>query len=182
MKTPVATKIIAACALFTVAGASFAHVVLAEPAALAGTSYRATLRVGHGCDGSPVTALRVTLPTGFMGAKPMPKAGWVLAVTSAKLAKPYDSHGKTITDDVTEITWTAASKDSWLPDAYYDEFVLRGGLPHAAGPAWFKVLQTCEKGSIDWAEIPAEGRSTKGLKYPAALLEIKAAEPAAHAH
>lgn len=78
------TKIIAACALLVGANASFAHVVLGDPAALAGTSYRAALRVGHGCDGSPVTALRVTLPDGFMGAKPMPKAGWVLSVKSTK--------------------------------------------------------------------------------------------------
>ncbi len=64
------TKIIAACALLAGANASFAHVVLGDPAALAGTSYRA--------------ALRVTLPDGFMGAKPMPKAGWVLSVKSTK--------------------------------------------------------------------------------------------------
>ncbi|MBK6387090.1 MAG: DUF1775 domain-containing protein [Rhodoferax sp.] len=46
---------------------SFSHVVLADQAALAGTSYRATLRVGHGCDGSPVTAVRVTIPSRFSG-------------------------------------------------------------------------------------------------------------------
>jgi uncharacterized protein YcnI len=182
MKTSIATKTIAACALLTASVASYAHIVLSEPAALAGTSYRATLRVGHGCDGSPVTALRVTLPAGFMGAKPMPKAGWLLSVKSAKLAQPYVSHGKTITDDVTEITWTAASKDNWLPDAYYDEFVLRGGLPSTTEPMWFKVKQTCEKGNIDWAETPAAGTSTHGLKYPAALLEIIESGPAGHAH
>lgn len=182
MRISIAAKLIAAYALLTVATASFAHIVLAEPAAQANTSYRATFRVGHGCEGSPVTALRVTLPAGFMGAKPMPKAGWVLSTKSEKLAKSYVSHGKTITDDVTEITWTAASKDSWLPDAYYDEFVLRGGLPSVVGPMWFKVLQTCEKGSIDWAETPAAGTSTKGLKYPAALLELTEAGSAGHQH
>lgn len=182
VKTLHTTKIIAACALLAGVNASFAHVVLGEPAALAGTSYRAALRVGHGCDGSPVTALRVTIPAGFMGAKPMPKEGWVLSVKSAKLAKPYESHGKTITDDVAEITWTAASKDNWLPDAYYDEFVLRGSLPAAGGPMWFKVLQTCEKGSIDWAEVPNSGTSTKGLKAPAALLDIVESGPVGHSH
>ena len=182
MKSSIATKIFAACALFLTATASFSHVVLSEQAALASTSYRATFRVSHGCDGSPITALQVTLPAGFMGAKPMPKAGWLLSIKSAKLDKPYDSHGKTITDDVTEITWTAAAKENWLPDAYYDEFVLRGGLPAAAGPVWFKVLQTCEKGSIDWAETPASGTTTKGLKYPAALLEIIESGPSGHQH
>ena len=128
-----AIKLMVAYALFTLATASFSHVVLVEPAALASTSYRATLSVGHGCAGSPITALRVTLPAGFRGAKPMPKAGWQLVIKTARLAKPYDSHGKTVTDDVSEITWTATAKAHWLPDAHYDEFVLRGGLSAAAG-------------------------------------------------
>jgi uncharacterized protein YcnI len=47
---------------------------------------------------------------------------------------------------------------------------------------WFKVLQTCEKGSIDWAEVPATGASTKGLKFPAALLEIIESGAVGHQH
>jgi uncharacterized protein YcnI len=167
-----ALKFVAAVVMFTGASASFSHIVLDEKAALAGTSYRAVLRVGHGCDGAPTTALRVTIPADLRGAKPMPKAGWVLSTQVGKLAKPYDDHGKPVTEGLTEITWTAASKDSALPDAYYDEFVLRGNLPNAAGPMWFKVLQTCEKGFTDWAEVPVSGTSTNALKSPAALLEI----------
>ena len=41
----------------------------------------------------------------------MPKAGWQLAIKAARLAKPYDSHGKIVTDDVSEITWTATAKE-----------------------------------------------------------------------
>ncbi len=161
---------------------SFSHAVLNDPAALAGTGYRAAVRIGHGCEGSPVTAVRVAIPEGFLGAKPMPKAGWVVASKVGKLAKPYDDHGKQVTEGVTEITWTASSKEYWLQDAWFDEFVLRGSLPKEAGPMWFKVLQTCEKGSIDWAEVPASGNSTKGLKFPAALLEIIGSGAAGHQH
>ena len=150
---------------------SLAHIVLAEPAALANTSYRATLRVGHGCDGAPTTAIKVTLPNGFRGAKPMPKAGWIVSVKTAKLDQPYDNYGQRVTEDVSEISWTAASRESWLPDAYYDEFVLHG-LPVQAGTMWFKVLQTCDKGSANRAQVPACGISTENLKTPAALLEI----------
>ncbi|MBK6387089.1 MAG: YcnI family protein [Rhodoferax sp.] len=112
----------------------------------------------------------------------MPKAGWVVATKVGKLAKPYDDHGKQVTEGLTEMTWTASSKDSWLQDAWYDEFVLRGSLPKEAGPMWFKVLQTCEKGSLDWAETPASGTLTKGLKSPAALLEIIESGAAGHQH
>lgn len=175
-----ALKSVAACALTISASTTFAHITLADQAALAGTYYRATLRVGHGCEGTPTTAIRVSIPAGFTGAKPMPKPGWTLAVTTGKLATPYDDHGKPVTEGVTEITWTATPGHA-LPDAHYDEFVLRGGLPAAAGPMWFKVLQTCEKGSTDWAEVPTSGASAKGLKLPAALLDIIPSGPAGHA-
>ncbi len=175
-------KFIAAYVIMTGTSASFSHVVLSEPAALANTSYRATFRIGHGCNGSPTTAIRVRIPTGFQGTKPMPHAGWVLAVKQEDLAVPYPSHGKTISRDVTEISWTAASKDHALPDAHYDEFVLHGGVPAQGGALWFKVLQSCESGSNDWSDVPASGTSTQGLKSPAALLEIIPSDQEGHRH
>ena len=69
MKFSIATKSVASYAMLMWATASFSHVVLQDQAALANTSYRATLRVGHGCDGSPVTALRVTIPAGSLLAQ-----------------------------------------------------------------------------------------------------------------
>jgi len=164
------------------ATAAQAHVVLDEPVALAGTYYKASLRVGHGCSGSSTTAIKVLIPEGLQGAKPMPKPGWVLSTRSAPLAKPYTSHGKLIERDVVDITWTAASREAALPDAYFDEFVLRGQLPAQAGPMWFKVLQTCEQGSLDWAQIPDAGTATRGLKSPAALLEVLPSESVQHQH
>ncbi|MFZ3139405.1 MAG: YcnI family protein [Polaromonas sp.] len=115
---------------------------------------------------------------GIQGAKPYPKAGWTLATTLGKLAKPYDSHGKPVSEDVTVVSWTAASKDAALQDAHFDEFMLRGKLPETAGLLWFKVLQTCESGSNDWSETPASGSSAKGLKSPAVLLEVTAQDAA----
>jgi uncharacterized protein YcnI len=165
-------KHIITLALTCLTATANAHVVLAEPVALANTSYRAAFRVGHGCDGRPTTGIRVTLPAGFQGTKPMPKAGWSLTTRSEKLAKPYNSHGKTITEDVVEVTWTAQSAEHALPDAWYDEFVLRGQLAVSGGAMWFKVLQTCDQGATHWADIPNTGTSTKGMKTPAALLDV----------
>lgn len=162
--------------------AAQAHVVLDEPAALAGSSYRAAFRVGHGCAGSPTTAIRVFLPAGFRAAKPMPKPGWGLSVRREALAQPYTSHGKTVSEDVVEVSWTAIGPDSALPDAWYDEFVLRGTTPAQAGPLWFRVRQTCAQGQLDWVEVPTQGTSTQGLKAPAALLEVLPAGAAMHSH
>ena len=158
---------------------AFSHIVLDEKSAPAGSSYKAVFQVGHGCQGSATTGVTVQIPAGFQGVKPYPKAGWTLATRVGKLATPYESHGKQVTQDVTVVSWTAASKEAALQDAYFDEFMLRGKLPESAGPLWFKVLQTCESGSMDWSEIPASGVSTKGLKSPAALLEVIGSSPMA---
>ena len=63
-------KHIITLALSCLTAAAQAHVVLAEPVALANTSYRAAFRVGHGCDGRPTTGIRVTLPADFKAPSP----------------------------------------------------------------------------------------------------------------
>lgn len=186
MKTPFTPKLIATWAVFTWATASlgsvFAHVVLQDGAAAAGASYRATFKVGHGCDGSPTTGIRIRIPAGFNGAQPMPKPGWTVTSKRGALTAPYQSHGKTFTEGVVEISWSANGPESALPADFYDEFVLRGTTPTQPGPLWFKVVQTCEKGENAWVELPASGMSTQGLKAPAALLEVLDIQATGHAH
>lgn len=170
-----------------------AHVTLDQPQAAAGSAYKAVFKVGHACgEGQSTTAITVRVPEGFRGAQPVPKAGWTLRVQRAALAQPYEAHGRQVKDDVVEVRWQAQGPDNALPGAYYDEFVLRGTPAGPAGPLWFKVLQGCDGGQSDWAEVPASGTSTRGLKAPAALLEVlppastaspvAPAAPAAHVH
>lgn len=154
------------------AGAAQAHVVLEQKEAEAGSAYKAVLKVGHGCDGSATRQISVTLPSGFRGAKPTPKAGWTLALRTATLERPYESHGKPVTEGLAELSWTANTEADHLQDAWADEFIVRGTLPAHAGTLWFKVRQTCVKGESNWAEVPAEGSSTQGLKEPAARLTV----------
>jgi uncharacterized protein YcnI len=163
---------LAACAALLMVGAAQSHVVLQDPAAAAGAGYRATFTLGHGCAGAATTAIKIRIPEGFQGAQPMPKPGWTLSTRRAHLASPYGSHGKTIAEDVVEVSWTANGPENALPEAWYDEFVLRGTTPQQPTTLWFKVLQTCEKGQNDWSQVPASGSSTEGLKSPAALLEV----------
>lgn len=172
MKHSIAIKLIAVCVITTGASSVFSHIVLQDGAAAAGASYRATFRVGHGCDAAATTGIAVSIPDGFSGAQPMPKPGWTVRTVTGKLAQPYTSHGKTFTEGVVEIIWTASTPEQALPSSFYDEFVLRGTTPSTPGPVWFKVVQTCTSGSTAWAEVPVTGTSTKGLKSPAALLEV----------
>lgn len=159
--------------------AAHAHIVLDVQSAPAGSYYRGALRVGHGCEGSPVKQIVVTIPAGVQGAKPMPKPGWRIDIERKTLAQPYVSHGRTVTEDVSEIRWTAQAPEDYLQNAHYDEFVVFAKLPDSAGKLYWKTAQVCEQGRIDWNEIPAAGESKP--KSPAALLEVTP-QPAAHDH
>lgn len=172
---------IAALVATTIAPAAWSHVTLDQPQAPAGSTYKAVLKVGHTCEGAALTtSITARLPAGFQGAKPVPKAGWTTTVRRAPLAQPYDNHGHQVTEDVVEVRWQANSPETALPGDFYDEFTVRGQLPGTAGLLWFKVLQSCDKGEIDWAQIPAAGTSTKGLSAPAAPLEVVADPHAGH--
>ncbi|MFT3734350.1 MAG: YcnI family protein [Rhodocyclaceae bacterium] len=146
--------------------AAQAHVTLEQQTAQAGSTYKAVFRATHGCNGSPTTAFTVFLPPGFVGGKPMPKPGWKLDIQTEKLDKPYDSHGVQIGERAVSFRWSGGR----LLDAEYDEFIVRVTLPAEAGKRWIRVLQQCEQGQNDWAEIPVEGKPRPA--QPAALLDI----------
>jgi len=167
-------KLISAILLssFICFGDAHAHIVLTDQLAVSGSYYKATLRVGHGCGDEPTTAIIVKIPAGFEGAKPQPKFGWALTIKKEPLSMPYNSHGKTFTEDVVEIKWEAKNKDFYLLNEQFDEFAFFTRLPAKSGPHWISVRQECTKGINDWSEVPASGTSTKGLKTPAALLEL----------
>lgn len=151
-------------------GSAFAHVTFETGQAPANSTYKAVLRVGHGCAGKPTTAIRVKIPEGVIAAKPMPKPGWRLATSIGQYAQTYDHYGTPTSGGVTEIAWTGGE----LPDAYYDEFVFRvrvtgfapGTLVH------FPVIQECSEGVHRWIEIPAEGRTAEDYEEPAPAVTI----------
>jgi periplasmic copper chaperone A len=94
MHSPFTLKFIALYAGLITVTSAFSHVTLEQSQVETGAHYKAVLRVGHDCEGLPTPALRVQLPAGFQGAKPMPKHGWTLQSTVTKLTAPYDNHGK----------------------------------------------------------------------------------------
>ena len=162
--------------------AANAHVTLEYGVAQAGSTYKATFRVGHGCGTSPTREIAVHLPPGVEGAKPMPKPGWTVAIEREKLAQPRTDHGKTVTDEVRRIRGTANTPQDALPGHFYDEFVLQARLPEQAGMLYWPVEQVCTEGRVDWAEVPAPGQSLHDLKTPAAALELMPASGGAHQH
>ena len=153
-------------------GPASAHIVLEYQVAPAESYYKATFKLGHGCGASPVRQIIVTIPPGVQGPKPMPKPGWAILIEREKLATPYKDHGRTITEEVSRITWTAKTRDDWVQNDWYDEFSLQARLPATEGTLYWKVSQVCEQGRVDWDETPGPGKTLKDLKSPAAALEI----------
>jgi periplasmic copper chaperone A len=154
-------------ALACISGA-FAHITLETREAPVGSSYKAVLRVPHGCDGSATVALRVRIPEGFLDVKPMPKAGWTLKVTRGGYPKAMSLRGVKVSEGVTEVAWSGGH----LPDAYYDEFVLTGYLSNDLLPdqsIYFAIVQECEKGVNRWIATPAAGQESA---EPAAGLKL----------
>jgi uncharacterized protein YcnI len=164
MKTLLFTVCVGAA---TIAQPAFAHVTLEQAQASPGSFYKMVLRVPHGCDGSATVRLKVTLPEGIIGVKPMVKPGWSIAMTRAAYGNPHDyMHGAKFTEGVKTVTWSGGT----LPDAFYDEFVLSTYVSGDLKPGetiYFPVVQTCEKGEHRWIGIPKPGAEPSSEPAPA---------------
>lgn len=152
-----------------------AHIVLEQKSAPAGSYYKATFMVGHGCEGSPTTGIEIDMPEAMAVVKPMPKPGWQLMTQSAPPATPLSLHGRPVSVTVTRVAWRGGP----LADGHYDEFTVLLQLPIRTGPLYFKVAQICENGRSDWVEIPQAERPGR-LKFPAPVLDVRPAAPAHH--
>jgi uncharacterized protein YcnI len=156
-------------ALIALAAPAFAHAVLHPAETPADSYFKATIGVGHGCEGTPTLRLRVRIPDGVTGVKPMPKAGWEIAVKREPLAQPVaDPHGRRITERIAEVMWTGK-----LLDENFDEFAMQVRLPDKPGETlYFATVQECEKGVHRWIEIPAAGQARRDLREPAPVLKL----------
>ena len=159
-------------ALLATMAAADAHVTLANAVTAQNSYYKAALQVPHGCDGAATTAIRVQIPEGVIGVKPMPKPGWTLTKITGKYEKAYDNHGTPLTEGITEVAWSGGN----LADDEYDEFVLRGSIAAdlAIGSMlYFPIVQECADGVVErWIEIPAGDQTSDDLELPAPGIKL----------
>lgn len=149
--------------LFAVAAplAANAHVTV-TPSSTAATSYSVlSFAVGHGCEGSPTTALTFTVPDAIESITPTVNPGWAIAKNG------------------NQVVYTAESP---LPDGQRTTFELSVKLPElpAGEQLAFPVLQSCEVGSIDWAEAATEGGTEPD--YPAPVIVLTESTGDGHGH
>jgi uncharacterized protein YcnI/copper(I)-binding protein len=175
------TRLFALLAALAAATPAAAHITLERAEGSPGSSYKAVLRVPHGCDGSSTVKLSVQVPEGFIAVKPMPKPGWTIDIKKGPYAKTYTfMHGIKLSQGVQEIVWSGK-----LEDAFYDEFVMSGFIADTLAPGAvlaFPTVQDCEKGSERWTDVPAPGQDAHALKSPAPILRLVAAQNGGHMH
>lgn len=133
-----------------------AHVSVDASTTAAGSYSVLTFAVGHGCDGSPTTAVEITLPESIVAATATVNPNWTISKTYATLDEAIEQeHGDPLTERVATVVYTAVTP---LAADQRDTLALSLLLAGEEGDVLeFPVLQTCEVGETNWTgdEVPA---------------------------
>jgi uncharacterized protein YcnI len=157
--------------VLTAAGAASAHVTVhPESYAKGATDGVLTFRIPNEEDTASTTKVQVFLPTDhpLLGVLVTPQAGWTAKVKTTKLKTPVKTDDGTITDAVSEITWTGGR----IRHGEFQDFdVAFGQLPDNTGQLAFKTLQTYSDGTVArWIEDTPKGGEEP--ENPAPLLKL----------
>lgn len=170
---------LAVTAVLTAAGVASAHVTVhPESYAKGATDGALSFRVPDESDTTSTTKVQLFLPTDHpvLGVLVSPHDGWTAKVTNTKLSTPVKTDDGTITDAVSEITWTGGRI---APGRYEDFDVAFGQLPDDTAELTFKTLQTYSDGKVvRWIEAAARGDEEPENPAPVLRLTSAAATPA----
>ena len=164
----------AGLALLPAATAS-AHVRVTPDNPTAGGFSALTFRVPNESATAGTVKLSVKLPqdTPFLYVSTKPVPGWTVDATKSKLVKPVESYGTTLTEAVSEVTWTADKGVQIGPGEYQEFSVSVGPLPDPA-TILLPTTQTYSDGTVvAWDQpTPASGEEPE---HPAPELDVVAA-------
>ncbi len=147
-----------------------AHASCNPNVAMPNSYFATSIRIGHGCDGSPVNNVTVFIPEGVVSVRPRFLPGWTINFLERPLATPIVNGNTTVTTETYAISWSG----NVLDVKYYEDFSISMRLPDRPDntPIYFRVIQTCVQGEIDWAQIPTEGAAAEP-EFPAARLLLR---------
>ncbi|MDQ0937139.1 YcnI family protein [Streptomyces turgidiscabies] len=168
---------LAAAGVLTAAGVASAHVTVhPESYAKGATDGVLTFRVPNEEDTARTTKVQVFLPTDHpvLGVLVSPHDGWTPKVTNTKLRTPVKTDDGTITDAVSEITWTGGR----IGAGQFEDFdVAFGQLPDDVGQLTLKTLQTYSDGkTVRWIEEASSGGDEPENPAPVLKLTAKGTE------
>jgi periplasmic copper chaperone A len=172
MKTRVAA--VTGALTLALSGTAGAHIV-ADPGEAPSDGF-ATLSfgVGHGCEESPTTSVRIKVPPTVPSVTPAVHPFWDISTKEGKKDK-VELHGETVTRGISEVTFTAKKP---LPADRLDSVRMSVKLPAGkeGETVYFPTIQKCVEGQNDWIQIPAEGESGEELESPSPAVVLTAAE------
>jgi uncharacterized protein YcnI len=170
---------LAAAGVLTAAGVASAHVTVhPETYAKGATDGVLSFRVPDEDDSAATTEVQLFLPTDhpLLGVLVSPHDGWTAKVTNTKLKTPVKTDDGTITDAVSEITWTGGRIS---PGQYEDFDVAFGQLPDDTDTLTFKALQTySNKKVVRWIEEAGQGDDEPENPAPVVKLTANSANSA----
>lgn len=143
-----------------------AHVGVTPDEIDAGGHGLLTFAFTHGCETSPTTSLRITMPDGLTSVSPTADGDWAVDVERG--------------DDglVSAVTYTAATP---VPSDLRGAVSMSVGLDEDTPDTLvFPVVQTCAVGSTEWVEVAADGQDPHSLDAPAPVVTV--APPSGDAH
>lgn len=138
--------------------AAQAHVGVSPDAVSPEGSAVLTFSFTHGCEDSPTTALRITMPDGLASVSPTFDALWDVAVERAENGL------------VSAVTYTAQAP---VPHDLRGAVTMAVRLGEdAADDLAFPVEQQCETGVNEWVEIAEDGQDPHDLDSPAPVVTV----------
>jgi uncharacterized protein YcnI len=157
--------------VFLFGGVARAHVSVQPAQATQGGFTKLTFRVPNERPDASTTGLRVQLPQetpfAFVSVKPTP--GWTAQATESTLATPIEVEGETVTQAVSEVSWTGGE----IKPGEFQEFEISVGPMPEVSELMFPAIQIYSSGEeVAWIEAPTEDGEEP--EYPAPTIELVA--------
>ncbi|WP_433290806.1 YcnI family protein [Pseudonocardia sp. CA-142604] len=164
---------VAAAAIVVGAAPAFAHVTAQPGQAEQGSYSVISLRVPNESDTAGTVKLEVTLPADhpITSVRTTPTPGWTATMTKAPVNPPVESHGRSITEAVRTVTWTADPGVRIAPGEFVDFPLSLGPLPTNIDQLVLPAVQTYDNGEVvAWDQPPAADGSEPERPAPSVTL------------
>ena len=155
----------------TLPATAVAHVSLHPNTLPASSNPTLDVRVPNEETDANVVKVDMQIPPGFLDISTQLPTGWKATVLKRKLATPVKTDTGTITEEVSEIIWSAP-KAAGIPPGSFLQFPISTAIPDgdAGQTLTFKVIQTYSNGdAVRWIEPP------NSMMHPAPTINITAA-------
>ncbi len=149
---------VAAAVALVGAAPALAHVTAQPGTAEQGSYSVVSLRVPTESDTAGTVKLQVTLPTDhpISSVRTTPRAGWTATLTRTPLNPPVEVNGRTVTEAISAVTWTADPGVRIGPGEFADFPLSLGPLPTGIDQLVLPAVQTYDDGEVvAWDQQPA---------------------------